>query len=205
MAKTLHDYSNPAVANVPVGPVVNVGDRNFKLHTGLIMMVQANQFHGLTSEDANAHLQHFLELCDAIVIKDIAPESVRLLLFPFSLSEKVKQWFYKEKEAVQTWDKYSTTFLAKFFPMGKTNFLRGRISNFQQNATESIPEAWERLQDYIQACPHHGIENWLVLQNFYDGLIPMSRGHLDATAGGAFLSLTIDGAWISSIIVSNQS
>jgi len=51
--------------------------------------------------------------------------------------------------------------------MGKTNALRGKISNFQQTSMESIPEAWKRLQDYIQACPHHGMENWLVLQNFY--------------------------------------
>jgi hypothetical protein len=42
MAKTLHDYSTPVVANVPVGPAVNIGDGNFKLCTGLIMMVQAN-------------------------------------------------------------------------------------------------------------------------------------------------------------------
>ena len=71
---------------------------------------------------------------------------------------------------------------------------------------ETIPEAWERLQDYIQACLHHGIENWLVLQNFYDGLTPMSRGHIDAVAGGAFLSLTIDGATaLMEKIMSNQS
>ena len=85
-------------------------------------------------------------------------------------------------------------FLAKFFPMGKTNALRGRIANFQQTQLEPIPEAWERLQEYIQACPHHEMENWLVLQNFYNGLTPMSKGHLDAAAGGAFLSLTIDNA-----------
>jgi len=54
-------------------------------------------------------------------------------------------------------------FLVKFFPMGKTNALRGKISNFQQTSIESIPEAWERLQDYIQVCPHHRMENWLVL------------------------------------------
>jgi hypothetical protein len=51
MAKTLRDYSTPAIANVPVGPAVNVGNKNFKLRTGLITMVQANQFHGLPSED----------------------------------------------------------------------------------------------------------------------------------------------------------
>ncbi|XP_066360870.1 uncharacterized protein [Miscanthus floridulus] len=206
MAKSLRDYSVPNVANVPTGPAVNTGARNFELRTSLITMVQANQVHGLPSEDANAHLQHFLKLCNTIVIKDVAPASIRLCLFPFSLTGKAKQWFHKEKEAVNTWDKCSAAFLTKFFPMGKTNALRGRISNFQQSATESIPEAWKRLQDYIQACPHHGIENWLVLQNFYDGLTLISRRHIDAAAGGAFLSLTIDGATaLINKMVTNQS
>jgi hypothetical protein len=45
-----------------------------------------------------------------------------------------------------------------------------------------------------------------VLQNFYDGLIPMSRGHIDAATGGAFLSLTIDGATeLINKMVTNQS
>ena len=97
-------------------------------------------------------------------------------------------------------------FLTKFFLVRKTNTLRGRILNFQQNSMETIPEAWERLQDYIQACLHHGIENWLVLQNFYDGLTPMSRGHIDVGARGAFLSLTVDGAMaLIKKMVSNQS
>ena len=91
MAKTLRDYFTPAVANVPIRPTVNIGDRNFKLHTNLITMVQANQFHGLPSEDANTHLQHFLELCDTIVVKDVAPESIRLCLFPFFLSGKANR------------------------------------------------------------------------------------------------------------------
>ena len=39
MAKTLRDYSIPAVANMPIGPAVNIGYGNFELCTGLIMMV----------------------------------------------------------------------------------------------------------------------------------------------------------------------
>jgi hypothetical protein len=194
MAKTLCDYSTLTVANVPVGPAINTGARNFELRTGLIVMVQTNQFYGLPSEDASAHLQHFLELCNTIIIKDVVLASIRLCLFPFSLVGKVKQWFYKEKEAVSTWDKYSVVFLVKFFPMGKTNALRGKISNFQQTSLESIPEAREGLQDYIQACPHHGMENWLVLHNFYEDLTPISKGHVGAATRGVFLSLTIDGA-----------
>ena len=90
MAKSLHDYSTPAVANVPIGPAVDVGTGNIELRTGLITMVQANQFCGLPSEEANAHLQSFLGLCDTIVIKDVAPTSIKLRLFPFSLTGKVK-------------------------------------------------------------------------------------------------------------------
>ena len=39
MAKTLRDYSTPAIANVPIGPAVNMGNGNFELCTGLITMV----------------------------------------------------------------------------------------------------------------------------------------------------------------------
>jgi hypothetical protein len=50
------------------------------------------------------------------------------------------------------------------------------------------------------------MENWLVLQNFYNGLTPMLRGHIDAAARGAFLSLTINGAMaLIEKMVSNQS
>ena len=89
--KTLHEYSVPTIANMPVGPAVNMGDVNFELKTSLIMVVQANPFCGLPSEDTNAHLQHFLELCDTVVIKDVAPKKIRLRLFPFSLLGWEKQ------------------------------------------------------------------------------------------------------------------
>ena len=39
MAKTLHDYSTPAIANVPIRPTVNTRTRNVELRTGLIVMV----------------------------------------------------------------------------------------------------------------------------------------------------------------------
>jgi hypothetical protein len=35
------------------------------------------------------------------------------------------------------------------------------------------------------------MENWLLIQTFYHGLITSTRETLDAARGGAFLSLTI--------------
>jgi hypothetical protein len=154
-------------------------------------MVQASPFCGKPNENANAHLQNVLELCETIVLWGVIADTIRLRLFPFSLLGKVKQWFYKDKEAISMWDKCSTKFLAKFFPLGKTKALRGKMSSFQQTGMELILEAWERLQECILTCPHHGMDKWLVLQSFYDGLTLTSRAHIDAAAGGAFLNLTI--------------
>jgi hypothetical protein len=102
------------------------------------------------------------------------------------LLEKAKQWFYYNKEVESTWEKCSNAFLAKFFPLGKINALRNKISGFQQLMDETIAEAWERLQDYIFTCLHHGMEELFIIQRFYHGLIRSTREHIDAAAKGSF-------------------
>ena len=192
--KTLREFSAPTTDNIRTGPAVDTGDKAFELKPALINMVQASQFCGKAHEDASAHLQHFLEICSTFTIKDISRDAILLRLFPFSLLGKAKQWFYANKDKLTTWALCSTAFLSKFFPIGKTNALRGKISSFQQQQEESVPEAWERFQDYILECPHHGMENWLLMQTFYHGLTNSTRETMDAAAGGAFLSLTLNQA-----------
>jgi hypothetical protein len=58
---------------------------NFELKSSLINMVQASPFCGKPNEDANAHLQNFLELWETIVIRGVMADAIRLRLFPFSL------------------------------------------------------------------------------------------------------------------------
>jgi len=104
---------------------------------------------------------------------------------------RAKQWFYTNKDYINTWAKCSKAFLAKLFPIGKTNALRGKISNFQQQKGETILEAWEHFQEYISDCPHHGMEDWLLMQGFYHRLTQKAHEQLDATARGSFMSLTL--------------
>ena len=67
-------------------------------------------------------------------------------------------------------------------------------------------EAWERFLEYTAACPHHGMEEWLIIQNFFHGLNQRSQDHMDAAAGGAFLSLNVAGARVLiDKVASNQS
>jgi len=205
-SSSISDFSSPSVAHVTIGPRVEVEDVDFEIKPSLITMVQASTFSGKPHEDANAHLQHFLEVCSTIAIRGVTADAIRLRLFPFSLFGKAKQWFYAQPDDVNTWRRCANAFLKKFFPMGKTSALRAKISSFQQKADETIPEAWERLQEYIQECPHHGIKEWLLIQGFYHGLTPVARSHLDAAARGAFTSLNVTQAkTLIENIVTNQT
>jgi len=130
--KSLREFSAPITANIRTGPEVNVGDNGFELKPALITMVQANQFCGKAHEDASAHQQHFLEFYSTFTIKGVTRDATLLRLFPFSLLGKAKQWFYANKGKYTTWEHCSTEFLAKFFPTGMTNALRG---NFKFSTT----------------------------------------------------------------------
>jgi hypothetical protein len=83
--KTLREYSAPTMANIRTGPAVDVADKAFDLKLALINMVQASKLCGKAHEDANAHLQHFLEICGTFTIKDVPSDAILLCLFPFSL------------------------------------------------------------------------------------------------------------------------
>jgi hypothetical protein len=143
--RCINDFLASSSANVRTSPEIDIGDGSFELKPALIYMVQQSPFYGKALEDANAHLHHFLEICSTFPIRGVTQDAVRLCLFPFSLLEKVKQWFYSNKEAVSTWEKCSNAFLTKFFPFCKTNALRNKISVFQQLTDETIADAWEHL------------------------------------------------------------
>jgi hypothetical protein len=61
-------YSAPSVDQVPTGPEINNGNRNFEIKIGLIMMVHASPFYGKPNEGTSAHLQQFLGLCSTFTI-----------------------------------------------------------------------------------------------------------------------------------------
>jgi hypothetical protein len=96
----------------------------FELKIGVVNMIQASSFCGKASEDANAHLHNFLEVSITINPKGTTMDNIRLCLFLFSLLGKAKIWFYTKKDAFNNWHACSNAFLAKYFPVGKTNAFR---------------------------------------------------------------------------------
>jgi hypothetical protein len=185
---------------------MSIGDGSFELKPALINMVQQSPFYSKASEDAYTHLQHFLKIYSTFTIRGVTQDAVHFCLFQSSLLGKVKQWFYNNKVAVSTWDKCSNAFLTKFFLLGKTSALQNKILRVQQLTDETIAEAWEHLQDYISACPHHSMEEWFIVQSFYHGLIRSAQEHIDVAVGGSFFALSIEEAHkMVEKMASNQS
>jgi hypothetical protein len=120
--KLINDFLTPSSSNIRTRLETNVRDGSFELKPALINMVHQSPFCGKASKDANALLQHFLEIWSTFTIWGVTQDKVHLRLFPFSLLGKVKQWFYSNKQ----------TFHAKFFPLDKTSALRNKIFTFQQ-------------------------------------------------------------------------
>jgi hypothetical protein len=78
-------------------------------------MLQQSPFCDMASEDAIAHLQHFLEICSAFTNRGVTQDAVHLRLFPFLLLGKAKPWFYSNKGQCQAGRSAPMHFLPSFF------------------------------------------------------------------------------------------
>ncbi|XP_042380114.1 uncharacterized protein LOC121972523 [Zingiber officinale] len=78
---------------------------NFEIKPAVIHMVQQNQFGGGPHEDPNHHLELFYEIYGTMKVNGVPPESVRLLLFGFSLKDRAKQWLNSlPVNNISSWD-----------------------------------------------------------------------------------------------------
>ena len=151
-----------------------------------------DQFADLPSEDAATHLNNFVDLCDMQKKKDTDNNIVKLKLFLFSLRDHAKVWFSSlPKNSIDSWNNCKDAFISKYFPPTKIISLRNNIMNFKQLYHEHVAQVWERMKLMIHNCPTHGLNLWMIIQNFYAGLNFASRNLLDSAAGGTFTEITL--------------
>ncbi|CAN6562535.1 unnamed protein product [Malus baccata var. baccata] len=133
----------------------------FELKSSLLHHIL--KYHGLSVEEPNKHLKEF----------------------------EAKDWLYElAPGTVTSWERLKRAFLEKFFPTSRVILLRKRISGIQQEEGESFPTYYERFKSLVASCPQHQMKEELLLQYFYEGLLPIERQMLDASAGGALVDKT---------------
>nr|GEY49753.1 RNA-directed DNA polymerase, eukaryota [Tanacetum cinerariifolium] len=144
---------------------------NFKLKHGLINLVQNKQFFGHDKEDPHAHIRYFNKITSTMRVPNIPNSTIKLMLFPFSLEGAARIWLEKEpSRSILTWDDLVSKFVNQFFPPSKTTNLRNEITRFQQRFDESFSKAWDRFNDLLRACPHHGFSELHQVDTLYNAL-----------------------------------
>ncbi|CAM9000849.1 unnamed protein product [Rhodiola kirilowii] len=192
--RTLGDYTTPRVtgfqsAIAPPGIEANT----WELKTGLIQMVQNNQFSGRINEDPHQHLKRFVQMCNTVKTNGVPSESYYLRLFPFSLSDKASSWLDSHAEGTfTTWNRLAEAFLQQYFPPSKTAHFRNKIISFRSIDGETLYDAWERYKELTRMCPHHNLEQWQIIDTFYQGIDQGMRTLINQAAGGGLNQVPLE-------------
>ncbi|GJR85682.1 reverse transcriptase domain-containing protein [Tanacetum coccineum] len=120
-------------------------------------------------------------------VPNVRVPSVKLMLFPFPSKGRPNLLEERTPRSIQTWDDLVSKFINKFFLPSKTTNLRNEITRFQQRFDETFYEAWDRFNDLLRVCPHHGFSELHQLDTFYNALNSNDQDSLISVAGGNFL------------------
>ncbi|GJV46591.1 reverse transcriptase domain-containing protein [Tanacetum coccineum] len=175
----------------PIAPIP-IQATDFGLRHHMIQQVQNTcQFHGLPGDDANRHIDKFLEITQHMKQNGVSDDALRLSLFPYSLTHHAIAWYDRlPRNFIHSFDDMMRKFLSKYFPPSMVTKLRNEITKFEQKPHESLFEAWERYKLSIDRCPNHNMLLVTQIDTFYNGLTLSHRDTINAAAGGTFMQKT---------------
>eukprot|EP00257_Ricinus_communis_P015627 XP_015573586.1 uncharacterized protein LOC107261128 [Ricinus communis] len=165
-AKPLWEYGVPNATTGAISSILRsaITATHFGLKPQFIQFISNDSFSGRVNDCPVNHIDSFLE------------------------KDRAKEWLKDEGiSTFDSWNKLVKAFLAKFFGQEKTVRLRTELSTLRQLDDESLYEYWRRFKRLQRKCPHHGIQEWLLIQTFYNGLTHEYRIYIDAASGGNFI------------------
>src|ERR1041385_5624881 len=100
----------------PPIPTPATSATSYEIKPALLNLVMKDQFSG-AGDDADLHLNNFVELYDMQKYKQVDGDIVKLKLFPFSLRGGAKIWFQSfPRNSIDSWDKCKDAFIGKYHP-----------------------------------------------------------------------------------------
>nr|GEX32910.1 reverse transcriptase domain-containing protein [Tanacetum cinerariifolium] len=101
----------------PIAPIP-IQATDFGLRHYMIQQVQNTcQFHRLPGDDANRHIDKFLEITQHIKQNGVYDDALRLSLFPYSLTHHAIAWCDRlPRNSIHSFDDMMRKFLSKYFP-----------------------------------------------------------------------------------------
>nr|GEU73068.1 reverse transcriptase domain-containing protein [Tanacetum cinerariifolium] len=101
---------------------------NFEIKTGLLSLIQANQFHGFESNNPHDHIRSFNRITSTLKFRDVPNDVIKLMLFPYSLEGAAKIWYEKEPpRSILTWGDLPIAFKVSTTYSGRSSSTDARI------------------------------------------------------------------------------
>jgi hypothetical protein len=133
----------------------------YEIKPALLNLVMKEQFFGVNTDDAAAHLNNFVELCEMQKYKDVDEDIIKLKLFPFFLRGRAKNLLLSlPRNSIDSWVKCKDSFIGKYYSPAKIISLRNDIMKFKHFDDEHVAQAWERMKSLIKNCPTDYLDDY---------------------------------------------
>nr|GEV82879.1 reverse transcriptase domain-containing protein [Tanacetum cinerariifolium] len=129
--RSMEELCQPSI-NGRGGPIapIPIQAMDFGLRHNMIQQVQnIFQFHGLPGDDANWHIDKFLEITQHMKQNGFFDDALRLSLFPYFLTHHAIAWYdHLPRSPIHSFDNMMRKFLLKYFPPSMVTKLRNEIT-----------------------------------------------------------------------------
>ncbi|CAM8957593.1 unnamed protein product [Rhodiola kirilowii] len=152
------------------------------------------KFSGSQGESATTHLQRFHGICQNLKPSRVAVEDFKLKAFYFSLIDGANDWFLSlPSGSIQTWSQMQGKFMEKYYPAGRAMQVRRQLQEMKQGPNESMYDYVEKFNRLERSCINLGMSEKILVEYLLQGLRPLDKRLLDASAGGSIMKLTLIG------------
>ncbi|CAM8901295.1 unnamed protein product [Rhodiola kirilowii] len=121
-------------------------------------------------------------------------DDFKLKAFYFSLTDSASDWFLSlPSGSIRTWVQMQKKFLDKYYPAGRAIQVRKQLQEIKQGPNETMYDYLEKFNHLERSCCTLGLPEKLVIEYLIDGLRPLDKMLLDASAGGSMMNLSLSG------------
>ncbi|CAM9000286.1 unnamed protein product [Rhodiola kirilowii] len=152
------------------------------------------KFSGSQGESAATHLQRLHGICQNLKPNRVNMDDFKLKAFYFSLIDSASDWFLSlPSGSIRTWAQMQKKFLDKYYPAGRAMQVRKQLQEIKQGPNETMYDYLEKFNHLERSCCTLGLPEKLVIEYLIDGLRPLDKMLLDASAGGSMMNLSLSG------------
>ncbi|GJZ28736.1 hypothetical protein Tco_0573383 [Tanacetum coccineum] len=149
--RSMEELCQPSI-NGRGGPIspIPIQATNFELRHHMIQQVQNTcEFLGLSGDDANRHIDKFLEVTRHMKQNEVSDDALCLSPFPYSLMHHATAWYDRlSRNFIHSFNEMIRKFLSKYFPLSMdTSATRDETSRtISSTTTTKSPEVVRQLE-----------------------------------------------------------